>query len=120
MIRFAPFIQLPQSEVDTYVEKARQHHADLLNAQLEQLNTELGQEAMNYIKPELHGPKWPARENVSELAKELQADCIVMGTIGRVGVPGLIIGNTTESFLDQLTCSILAINPKGFATPVTL
>jgi nucleotide-binding universal stress UspA family protein len=75
---------------------------------------------MNYIKPELHGPKGPARENISKLAKELQADCIVMGTIGRVGVPGLIIGNTTESFLDQLTCSILAINPKGFATPVTL
>jgi nucleotide-binding universal stress UspA family protein len=119
-IRFAPFIQRPQSEVDTYVEKARQHHADLLNAQLEQLNIELGQEAMNYIKPELHSPKGPARKNIPELAKELQADCIVMGTVGRVGIPGLIIGNTAESLLDQLTCSILAIKPKGFVTPVTL
>ena len=119
-IRFAPFIQRPQSEVDTYVEKARQHHADLLNAQLDQLNIELGQEAMNYIKPELHSPKGPARKNIPDLAKQLQADCIVMGTVGRVGIPGLIIGNTAESLLDQLTCSILAIKPKGFTTPVTL
>jgi nucleotide-binding universal stress UspA family protein len=119
-IRFAPFISRPESEVDAYVEKARQHHTELMNAQLELLNVKLGPEMMDYIKPKLHCIKGAARENIPKLAKQIQADCIVMGTIGRVGIHGLIIGNTAESLLDQLSCSVLAIKPKGFVTPVTL
>jgi nucleotide-binding universal stress UspA family protein len=32
----------------------------------------------------------------------------------------LIIGNTAEAILDQLTCSVLAIKPPGFVSPVTV
>jgi nucleotide-binding universal stress UspA family protein len=43
-----------------------------------------------------------------------------MGTVARTGIPGLIIGNTAEAILDQITCSVLAAKPPGFVTPVTL
>jgi nucleotide-binding universal stress UspA family protein len=43
-----------------------------------------------------------------------------MGTLGRTGISGLIIGNTAEAILDQLTCSVLAIKPPGFISPVTV
>ncbi|MDK1310071.1 universal stress protein [Pseudoalteromonas sp. R96] len=52
------------------------------------------------------------------MAQKHQIDLIVMGTVGRVGIPGLIIGNTAESILEQTQCSILAIKPKGFQTPI--
>jgi nucleotide-binding universal stress UspA family protein len=52
------------------------------------------------------------------LAANLQADLVVMGTIARTGISGFIIGNTAESILDQLTCSVLAVKPPGFVTPV--
>lgn len=119
-IRFAPFIQRPAAEADAYVEKVRNHYQDLLQKQLDQLTTELGSEAVDYIKPQLHCVKGTARKNIPELAEQLDIDCIVMGTVGRVGLPGFFIGNTAESILEQLSCSVLAIKPEGFITPVVL
>lgn len=43
---------------------------------------------------------------------------IVMGTVARSGIAGLIIGNTAEAILRRVTCSVLAIKPEGFETPV--
>ncbi|HOO52306.1 MAG TPA: universal stress protein [Alphaproteobacteria bacterium] len=43
---------------------------------------------------------------------------MVMGTVGRTGIPGFFIGNTADSVLRQVGCSVLAIKPKGFSTPV--
>jgi nucleotide-binding universal stress UspA family protein len=51
---------------------------------------------------------------------KLQADIVVMGTVARTGISGLIIGNTAETILNQLTCSVLAVKPSGFKTPVTV
>ena len=65
-------------------------------------------------------PKGSARKEIPELARRLQVDCIVMGTVARTGVPGFFMGNTAETILDQLECSVLAIKPPGFVTPVTL
>jgi len=31
-----------------------------------------------------------------------------------------IIGNTAESILDQMDCSVIAVKPPGFVTPVKL
>ena len=50
----------------------------------------------------------------------MKIDLIVMGTVARTGIPGLIIGNTAESTLSQIHCSVLAVTPPGFVTPVTL
>ena len=44
----------------------------------------------------------------------------VAGTVARTGIPGLIMGNTAEAILEQLDCSVLAIKPPGFVTPVSL
>ena len=38
----------------------------------------------------------------------------------RIGIPGLIIGNTAESVLNQIECSVLAVKPPDLVTPVTL
>jgi nucleotide-binding universal stress UspA family protein len=54
------------------------------------------------------------------LSRQLEADLIVMGTVARTGIPGFIMGNTAEAILNQIDCSVLAIKPPGFVTPVTL
>jgi len=54
------------------------------------------------------------------LAKRIrQADLVVMGTVSRTGIPGLLIGNTAEVILNNLECSVLAVKPADFATPVS-
>jgi len=42
-----------------------------------------------------------------------------MGTVSRTGIPGLLIGNTAEVILNNLECSVLAVKPADFATPVS-
>jgi len=55
---------------------------------------------------------------VPEIAREVQAELIVVGTVGRTGIAGLLIGNTAESIFAQVECPVLAIKPDGYQTPV--
>jgi nucleotide-binding universal stress UspA family protein len=119
-MRYSAFMQRPEDEVNEYVAQIYRHHEQLLNTLMKDISAKLGQDAINYIKPQLHMPKGSARKVIPELAKELQVDCIVMGTVARTGVPGLFMGNTAETILDQLECSVLAVKPPGFVTPVAL
>ena len=70
--------------------------------------------------PQLHVLKGPAQYVVSELARELKVDLVVMGTVARTGIDGFFMGNTAESILGELDCSVLTIKPPGFTSPVTL
>ena len=45
-------------------------------------------------------------------------DTIVMGTLTRTGVAGLFIGNTAETILNHVSCSVLTAKAPGFATPI--
>jgi nucleotide-binding universal stress UspA family protein len=45
-------------------------------------------------------------------------DLVVMGTVARGGIAGLLIGNTAERVLRRLPCSVLAVKPDGFVSPV--
>ena len=119
-MRDGAFMQRPENEVNTYVDKVREHHRQLLDKFIENVSTNLGKDTVDYIQPQIHMPKGAARIVIPELANELQVDCVVMGTVARTGIPGLFMGNTAETILDQLNCSVLAIKPPGFTTPVTL
>jgi nucleotide-binding universal stress UspA family protein len=55
-----------------------------------------------------------------QFVHEEDVDLVVMGTVGRTGIGGFIIGNTAELVLRQVTCAVLTIKPKGFSTPITL
>lgn len=59
-------------------------------------------------------------EVIPAVASRERIDLIVMGTLARVGIPGLFIGNTAERTLDHVECDVLAVKPKGFVTPVRL
>lgn len=54
----------------------------------------------------------PAREIV-QLASDLEADEVVVGTHGRRGLSRLILGSVAEEVLRTAPCSVLAIRPKG-------
>jgi universal stress protein E len=47
-------------------------------------------------------------------------DLLVMGTLSHTGVSGLITGNMAERLLPRIPCSVLAVKPDGFVSPITL
>ena len=57
---------------------------------------------------------------IPEQAMKKRVELVVMGTVCRTGIAGLFIGNTAEKALHQLDCSVLAVKPEGFVTPVRL
>jgi nucleotide-binding universal stress UspA family protein len=57
---------------------------------------------------------------IPKFAARRKMDLVVMGTVCRTGLPGFIIGNTAESVLNQLRCSLLTVKPAGFVSPVKL
>ncbi len=109
-----------EDKIIAYVEQVRQQHAASLDGLMHEVTGNLGQDALDYLKPQAHLLKGWARKEIPALAKRIEADLVVMGTVARTGVPGFIMGNTAETILEQIDCSVLAIKPPGFVTPVTL
>lgn len=108
------------SAADGYVERERVRHQQALDGLRERLKARLGAETFGYLSPRFHLHRGTPSQALPELARQLQADLVVMGTLARTGIAGLLIGNTAETILEQLRCSVLAIKPPGFVTPVTL
>lgn len=113
------FLKRPEEQVATYVEQIRQVRERGINSMLQQVTEKLGHDTLDYLKPKIQLAKGFARKEIPLLAKKINADLVVMGTVARTGIPGFIIGNTAESILNQIDCSVLAIKPPGFMTPVT-
>lgn len=57
---------------------------------------------------------------IVQAAKKLDASLIVMGSVGRRGIPGFLIGNTAEKVLRHCDRSLLTLKPDDFVSPVTL
>jgi universal stress protein E len=106
--------------LEAYAEREHLLHQNWLYGLGETLRESLREEAYDKLSLHFHLPKGQAKQVIAELAVELQADLVVMGTVARTGISGLIIGNTAEAILDQLPCSVLAIKPPGFQTPVKI
>lgn len=109
----------PEEKVLAYVEHVRSQYEANLGELLQEVTIQLGQDAVDYLKPRTHLVKGWARKEIPALAKRIEADLIVMGTVARTGIPGFFMGNTAETILNQIDCSVLAIKPPGFVTPVT-
>lgn len=116
----SPRLDFPETEVDEMVEEEESERKQWLEQLLEEHGVAVGNVAMNYLKPQLHLIKGAAREVVPRKVAELDVDLVVMGTVARTGIPGFLMGNTAESILNQIDCSVLAIKPPGFVSPVTL
>lgn len=102
-----------EDDVKTYVEAARDVATRDMEECLAPLSARLGQASVR-LEPGEPGtliPQFVAAE---------QIDLVVMGSVARTGITGLVMGNTAERILSSLTCSVLTVKPDGFVCPVTL
>ncbi len=104
---------MPEEEI----EQIKNEKRALLKQSIEEFTPQYTEGVANV---EIHVPEGPSEYVVPELLEQDDEDLLVMGTIARTGVAGLIIGNTAEKILKRLTCSVLAVKPDGYESPVTL
>ncbi len=116
----SPRSSISESEVDAMVAEEASNHKRWLENLVKNYGTKPDIDAVDYLDPHLHVIQGHAQQVVAAKACELAVDLVVMGTVARVGLPGFFMGNTAESILNQLDCSVLTVKAPGFISPVTL
>ncbi|SDJ16564.1 Nucleotide-binding universal stress protein, UspA family [Ferrimonas sediminum] len=119
-MRNGAFMRARETEVDAYVRQVRRQRSANLESLMRKLEAGIGADALQYISPKVHLIKGEACQEIPALSQQIDADLVVMGTVARTGVSGFIMGNTAEAVLGQIQCSVLAIKPPGFSTPVKI
>jgi nucleotide-binding universal stress UspA family protein len=103
--------RLPEHEFFEYVESARRGAQEAMAAVTRSLADRLDGVAIQLLEGE------PERA-ISHFVDSNGVDLVVMGTVARSGIPGLVMGNTAERVLQRLRGSVLAVKPPGFVSPV--
>ncbi|MBN1545387.1 MAG: universal stress protein [Syntrophaceae bacterium] len=80
----------------------------------------LGRFNLNALPHKVHLLKGDPAALIVDLARKKRIELVVMGTVCRTGLAGFFIGNTAEKVLQGVDCSVLAVKPDGFVTPVRL
>jgi universal stress protein E len=54
---------------------------------------------------------------IETMSKEIEADLVVIGSIAREGLSGVLLGNTAERIVDRVSCDVLVIKPLDGVRP---
>jgi nucleotide-binding universal stress UspA family protein len=103
---------IPRTELEQLLRETGTRHREAVDALLTPYGLSCDNDHVHLVKG------LPAKI-ISAYAREQHTDLIVMGTLGRTGIPGLIIGNTAEDVLRQSQTAVLAVKPGAFVSPVT-
>ncbi len=104
---------LTNDEMQAYRKQTRTRNYDAANELLSRFLKDGHQIQIHLLKGE-------PDTLIPEVSEKLAADVVVMGTVARTGLDGVLIGNTAENVLQQIGRSVLAVKPEGFVSPVRL
>ena len=104
------FIKLPEAEVDRQVNQIKDNHFKKLQEVI--TSSKINE---NYVTHHLRGKP---QDIIPKFMNENNINIIVMGTVARTGIAGFLIGNTSENIIQKLSCSLLALKPRGFVSPI--
>ncbi len=74
---------------------------------------------MKDLNHSFHFIEGEAEDVILDTVSREEIDLVVMGTVARTDLVGLLVGNTSEAVLNQINSSVLATKPPGFISPVT-
>ena len=109
-MRHSPFMRISDDELQTRLRDAETKHGAAFSAAVE----EFGDRERTTVSLLKGNPT----EVIPSKVRDDSVNLIVMGTVARTGIKGLFIGNTAETILMDVDCSVLAVKPEGFVTPV--
>ncbi|MGO2319824.1 MAG: universal stress protein [Vibrio toranzoniae] len=104
------WIQVDKAQLSDEVSKEKARHEQAL----QQLIDDSGI-AGEVVIHHLHGKP---DDKIPECVDEAEIDVLVMGTLARTGISGYVIGNTAENILQSINCSLVAMKPEGFISPI--
>ena len=102
-------IEIPEFNPQEYSDTMMNHHQEAVAALAQQFDID---------QANCHVKEGMPEDVLPEMATSLDAEMVVIGTIGRTGFSAAIIGNTAEHVIDRLDCDVLAVKPADFVCPL--
>jgi universal stress protein E len=102
-------IEIPEFDASGYNNSMQKHHKNMMALHADSFNIGLENTYVEEGLPE---------SVIEKIALKLDAELVVLGTIGRTGFSAALIGNTAEHVIDQLQCDVLALKPDGYISPL--
>lgn len=102
-------IEIPEFDPTSYTESVKKHHQEGMIEHTKKFNIDPERVFVNEGLPE---------DVIPNVAQQIDAELVVIGTVGRTGITAALIGNTAEHVIDSLDCDVLAIKPDGFTCPI--
>ncbi|MEW6982872.1 universal stress protein UspE [Colwelliaceae bacterium 6471] len=102
-------IEIPEFNSNEYNQTMLKHHQKAMNEHAASYGID---NAHTHVKEGL------PEDVIESIAHELDAELVVLGTVGRTGLSAAFIGNTAEHVIDRLNCDVLALKPDGYVSPL--
>ena len=106
----SPWIRANEEQIALAVSETEARHRASLQKLLEKSEVS-GSQVMHQLRGQ-------PEKSIPQFIRENEIDILVMGTVARTGIAGFVIGNTAENIIQELSCSLMALKPPGFASPV--
>lgn len=110
-----PEVGMDAEEAESYVHTQEQEHQEWFAAQVELIAS---QNLDLQVRP--HLLRGPVTATINRLAEGIQADLVVLGTVGTSVVPGILIGMRAEALLSSTGIPVIAVKPTDFVTPLQI
>lgn len=102
-------IEIPEFNPGLYNESVKKHHIESTIELANEFNLTSDQCFIEEGLPE---------DVIPDVAKRLNSELVVIGTVGRTGLSAALVGNTAEHVIDSLDCDVLALKPDGYVSPL--
>lgn len=108
-LRYSGFLKVSEERIAEMIEDEKQANQTQLEAVLNRYpNQQL----------QAHLVKGDPVQVIPEFVSEQGIDVVIMGTVARGGISGLLIGNTAESILKLIDSSVITVKPNNFISPI--
>ncbi|WP_371379069.1 universal stress protein UspE [Thalassotalea aquiviva] len=101
-------IEIPEFDAAEYNKNMQAHHIKMMQQHAAKFGID---------KKYLHVKEGLPEDVIEQVANELDAELVILGTIGRTGLSAMLIGNTAEHVIDRINCDLLALKPDGYISP---
>ena len=104
-------LELPEFDPINYEDGLKKFHQKTLNEYAQTLKLP---------KEQIHLAQGLPEDVISDVAEKIDAELVILGTVGRSGLSATLLGHTAEQVIDNLNCDLLALKPAGFISPIKL
>jgi nucleotide-binding universal stress UspA family protein len=102
--------RMTPEEFSEFIETSRRTEHEALSGFLAPYEERLTGAAVELVRGE-------PEEAITRFVESQGVDVVVIGTVARTGIPGLVMGNTAERVLQRLRGSVFAVKPPRFKPP---